>query len=229
VTGSSGRPVFVQFPHPKDEHNPGILSHQPWNTGDHFRKFLCSGGRYVDNRGSLGSGTLVFWGEWEPPSNIVEKWSKQGRLPRFLHQPVWQRPAFSGPRQNTDPWVFGDCFRYSNCKQYSQRALRQVAPGSLILFGSTLDGKFVIDTLFVIRDSSPFIPNGFPPDIDDAFMVCTIEALRKDVKAAGRCFTLYRGATFDTPVNGLYSFVPCRPANHKIRVSAGPRFHCLVT
>jgi hypothetical protein len=190
------------------------VSRQPWNTGDHRRKFLCSDGRYVDNGSVCRSGRLVFWGEWEPPSNIIDKWQKDAPLPRFLHEPVWQRPTFSGPRQNTDPWVFGNCFRYSNCKQQSQLALRQLAPGSLILFGSTLDSKFVIDTLFVVRDSSPFVANGSPPETDDAFRVCTIDSLGMDTKASGKRFILYRGATLEAPVNGLYSFVPCRLADH---------------
>jgi hypothetical protein len=91
--------------------------------------------------------------------------------------------------------------------------LRKLAPASLILFGSTLDGNFVLDTVFVVKDSWPFMPSGIVPYTDDAFRVCTIEALRTDPKAAGKSFSLYRGATFDAPVSGLYSFVPCRQAD----------------
>jgi len=206
-------PVFVQLPHPKDEHNPRAVSRQPWNTGEHRRKFIRGDGRYVARDGSLGEAPLVFWGEWEAPSYVIDRRPAADSLPRCLHDPVWEHPKYSDARQNTDPWVFGDCFRYSNCKQFSQRALRKLARGSVILFGSTLNREFVVDTLFVVRDSCPFVPNRIPPDTDDAFRICTIEALRTDKKAAGFCFTLYRGATYDTPVNGLYSFVPCRRAN----------------
>src|SRR5580693_6118260 len=85
-------PVFVHFPHPGDEHNPGNVRRQPWNTGNHRRKFLRSDGRYVAEDGSLYDASLVFWGEWEAPSYIVDCWLPEGRLPRFLHEPVWERP-----------------------------------------------------------------------------------------------------------------------------------------
>jgi hypothetical protein len=219
VNPSAG-PAFVQFPHPGTEHNPGKSNRQPWNRCDHRRKFLLSDGRYVAGDGSVCEAPLVFWGEWEAPSYIKTKWLRNGPLPRFLHVPVWEQPADSDPRQNTDPWVFGDCFRYSNCKQASQSALRRLAPGSIVLFGSgsRRDDTFVIDTVFVVGDACPFSPVE-PPETDDAFRVCTIESLRTSGDAGNR-FTLYRGATYEAPINGMYSFVPCRRADReKVRFS----------
>jgi hypothetical protein len=212
--GSSASPVFVHFPHPGKEHNPGEALRQPWNTGEHRRKFLRSGGRYVTHDQSLGEGSLVFWGEWEAPSYRLKSWPKSGALPRFLQHPVWEHPKGRGPRQNTDPWVFGECFRYSNCKQQSQAALRKLAPGSIILFGSSLDRNFVADTVFVVRDSQRFRP-AQPPDGDDAFRVCTIQSLLTDAGCSGDEFILYRGATLGAPVCGMYSFVPCRREDSK--------------
>ena len=101
--GSSASPLFVQFPHPGKEHNPGMAHRQPWNTGEHRRKFLRSDGRYATRDGILGEGMLVFWGEWEAPS-YVKRWPQNGSLPRYLHDPVWEYPKDSAPRQNTDPW-----------------------------------------------------------------------------------------------------------------------------
>ena len=98
---------------------------------------------------------------------------------------------------------------YSNCKQQRQAALRNLAPGSLILFGSTLNGNFVLDTVFVVRDSQRYRPDQ-PPQCDDAFRVCTIQALLTGADCSGDEFTLYRGATYDTQVEGMYSFAPCR-------------------
>ena len=156
--------VFVvQFPHPGREHNPSpILRFQTrmeWSEGDHRRKFMCSPGRYVDGDAPIEA-KLTFWGEWEPPSDVVREWSPSGSLPRFLHAPVWTK---SGPpkRQNTDPWVFGDHFRYSNCKQQAQPRLRRLTPGSVIFFGSTKDGEFVLDTVFVVKNSAN-IPRTIP-------------------------------------------------------------------
>jgi hypothetical protein len=211
----SAGPVFVQFPHPGQEHNPGKANRQPWNRGEHRRKFLLSDGRYIASDGTLRDALLVFWGEWEAPSYIKKEWSPEGSLPRFLHVPVWEHPVDSEPRQNTDPWVFGDCFRYSNCKQDSQSALRRLVPGSILLFGSASrrDSTFVIDTVFVAGARCPFSPVE-PPETDDAFRVCTIESLGVS-GGAGKRYMLYRGATYEAPVDGMYSFVPCRRADRE--------------
>lgn len=219
-------PVLVQFPHPGREHNPGKSTRQPWNTRDHGRKFLQSQGRYVTVDGhSSAEVPLVFCGEWEAPSYVIECWPKQGDLPRFLHEPVWERPRTREFRQNTDPWVFGDCFRYSNCKQLSQRGLRNLAPGSLLLFGSTIHSQFVIDTVFVVSERSTIFSPANRPKTDDVFRICTIDALSSGGPAgcgARYCaaeahanFTLYEGATFENPVDGMYSFSPCRRADDK--------------
>ncbi len=214
--------VFVQFPHPKDEHNPRGAKRQPWNRRNHARKFLRCDGRYVDHDGSTHNAPLVFWGEWEAPSYVIACWPQNGDLPRFLHDPVWEFATDSDPRQNTDPWVFGDCFRYSNCKQLSQRGLRALPRSSVILFGSTPGGSFVVDTVFVVRDAQRLVPKQ-PPQLDEIFRVCTVEPLSLDGECSGEEFVLYRGATFDDPVEGMYSFVPARRADREEPRFSRPR------
>ena len=208
-------PVFVvQFPHPGAEHRIGDDERMPWNTGSHARKFLRSAGRAVDESGRVRAAELDFWGEWEAPSRIIERWPSEGRLPQLLHVPIWERPSSMSYRQNTDPWVFGETFRYSNCKQLTYRqnpsALQRLTPGSVVLFGSRLDGEFVLDTVFVVKDSVPYSPND-PPETGEAFDICTIESLITE-DLGDYPFTLYRGATFDDPIAGMFSFSPCRDA-----------------
>ncbi len=212
---------IVQFPHPGPEHDPRvprIPGRMGWNTNGHKRKFMRSSGRYVDRNDVCSAAELTFWGEWEAPSDVVYEWTASEPLPRFLHVPLWEKP---GPpnRQNTDPWVFGDCFLYGNCKQLTSAgnpsALQGLTPGSIILFGSEVNGEFVIDTVFVVKDSCPYMPSKPPcteyPFRDDAFCFCTIESLcEPSSPCAGDIFTLYRGATFDERINGMYSFVPCK-------------------
>ncbi len=210
---SAGPWYFVQFPHPGQEHNPKNTTRQPWNTREHRRKFIQSDGRYVGGNGSQCAASLVFWGEWEAPSYVVRTWRREG-LPRFLHKPVWERSTSSAHRQNTDPWVFGDHFLYSNCRQPSQAALRQLTSGSVILFGSNLGGIFAVDTVFVVSDSLKYSVFE-PPDTDDAFRVCTIEAIRMSDEYARNRFTLYKGATYKAPTNNMFSFVPCRVADQE--------------
>ncbi len=69
-------------------------------------------------------------------------------------RPFWQVPKDGGWRQNTDPLVFGDHFLYSNCRQRQNGKMRDLAHGSLVLFGSKLGGQFVLDTLFVVDGSA---------------------------------------------------------------------------
>jgi len=220
-------PVLVQFPHPGGEHNPGKATRMPWNTGEHRRKFLQSRGRYLGADGALTDARLSFWGEWEPPSYVVKRWpAEDDDLPRFLHTPVWERPRFDGPRQNTDPWVFGDCFRYSNCKQPGRAALQNLAPGSVILFGSAKEphskrARFLLDTVFVVGEERQRYSPADPPHTDEIFRICTAESLATSgdgnacgnvtsCEATNASFTLYQGATYENPIDGMYSFVPCR-------------------
>jgi hypothetical protein len=77
-----------------------------WNiTEDHRRKFPQSYGQYLDSSGRLDNGERAFWGEWEPPSYVTEKWEPNGCRPRFLYSPFWVL-ADEGARQNTNPWAF---------------------------------------------------------------------------------------------------------------------------
>ncbi len=214
----------VQFPHPGPEHDPGSRGRMGWNTGPkHKRKFMRSAGRYVDRHDDEQDADLVFWGEWEPPSTVVETWIREPPLPSFLHEPTWGGPEPAGFRQNTDPWVFGDSFRFSNCKQLTWKgnpsALQRLTAGSVVLFGSRVDGQFALDTVFVVATGERFLPGTSADlDVDDAFRVCTVESLLTS-GGTDAPLTLFRGATRDHPVAGMYSFVPCRLSD-----SEQPRF-----
>lgn len=209
---------FVQFPHPGAEHNPASRT-MPWNTGDHRRKYLVAPGRYVDSSDDLVEGELVFWGEWEPPSEIIARWQPSGRLPRVLHRPCWSRPAGTGSRQNTDPWVWGQRMMYSNCKQTVRpgnrpTSMQRLTRGSVICFGSAIGGEFCVDTILVVASAEPWTPadDTIGQRAGEVFRVCTAEPLASgDGSYARTRLTLYRGATIDDPVDGMYSFVPAMP------------------
>ena len=217
MTGQTA--FFVQFPHPGAEHRPAH-DETPWNVGKHRRKFLLSPGRYVDHHGQVVEDNLAFWGEWEPPSRVEQRWHLEGRLPRAIHIPYWKRPAGGGSRQNTDPWVWGERMLYSNCKQTTgpeRRAtsMQRLVPGSVICFGSTIGGEFCADTIFVVASAEPWVPAASDRlDVDRAFMVCTGESLTSTGRDAHMCLTLYRSATVDDPFEGMFSFIPARPADN---------------
>lgn len=219
-------PVYiVQFPHPGGEHRPRG-SVMPWNLGPHARKFMLTEGTYGDDDSTEGHGSIVFWGEWEGPSRVLRRWAKEGPLPRVLHEPFFDTPP-SGDRQNTDPWVFGETFYYSNCKQRTNRgrtatAMQRLTPGSLILFGSSIAGEFVLDTVFVIGERlGSFVPGQrFDLDVDSTFRVATIESLAPWAEdKEDPSFSLYAGARRSRSSRGMFSFVPCLPHD-----GDGPRF-----
>lgn len=209
-------PVLVQFPHPGAEHTPpGKAGVMPWNTGPHRRKFLRSTGTAIDADGRAATGPLHFWGEWEAESRYTRLASRPTpRHPRWVHEPFWRPPGDGAYRQNTDPYVFGSCFRYSNCKQLHggrPSALQRLAPGSVLLFGGSVGPDFVVDTVFVVARATPWSPDDADLVEDSTLRAITCESVGTDPRAVGSSFTLYEGATPSDPVNGMFSFVPCQP------------------
>ena len=215
MIGEGGEVLVVQFLHPGRECVPAAgVSVVGWNRGEHRRKFLRVAGRCVDASGVVRSGVLGIWAEWEAQSRVLERRSgPAGPLPRFVYQPLLARSEHAAG-QNTDPFVFGPVFLFSNCRQFSHQLnptrLQQLPPGSLLLFGSQLDGQFVLDTVrapYLI--GQPDQPPGGP--VAAAFSVATLEPLAALPRFQGRTAQLYRGATYQDRGNGqMFSFVPAR-------------------
>jgi hypothetical protein len=231
----------VQFTHPglehgHDTHDPHVKS---WNTGPHKRKFLLSEGSYVDHDGTVTLGMLAFWGEWEPPSSVkplrqpnndplYPKWLHRPFLPSRIPTPKTQSVSCGrckgGTYQNTDPFIFGSCFKYVVCQQYrpsnmNPTKLASLEKGSILLFGSKghqgSSSFFQVDTVFVVadyleydtRDSDALIDgrvsNTYREIVYDmAFPEPTVDSMK---------LRLYFGATYANPLNGMYSFVPAKP------------------
>ena len=135
-----------------------------WNNeNDHKRKFLKHPGWYLENTGKTFNpvpkkGELYFWAEWEPQSEFEltgNPYSSQPSLPHALHKPLFSTRGKG--RHNTDPFVFGDHFYYTNCKQNTKgKGLKMLnlSSQSIILFGSEKNKKdFVMDTMFVVNSS----------------------------------------------------------------------------
>jgi hypothetical protein len=212
-------PRIVQFPHPGSEHVPKG-DEMGWNDDYHRRKFLLSSGRTVSRSGvTTYEGLLTFWGEWEAPSTIKERWPRREQFPTVLHEPYWVDREVIPNQQNTDPWVFGSRFLYSNCKQLTPSGrpslLQSLTPGSMIMFGSTFDGHFMLDTVFVVGEAlTKFRPIDGITIESEAFRVCTIQSLASlEPKKSSASLTLFAGATPERPINGMFSFTPARRAD----------------
>ena len=230
---------FVQFMHPgREPRLRGAAKSIPWNSSPrHARKYLHCPGTYIED-GKPVSGPMEFWGEWEPESEVIEEWGWQpGHKPQRAWRPYYEaKPDYAG-LQNTDPFVFGS-FLYTGCKQYTGRGtratqLRYLSRGTVLLFGSRVGGAFALDTVFVVKDwidhDAATYRDRLAGRVPDAYWDVTLYPWYDDgsrrpgwgCKPPAVCAVpgdansrvrLYFGATYDDPVEGMFSFVPCAPA-----------------
>lgn len=231
----------VQFMHPGGEHILSLWekkhSWKLWNTGGHKRKFMKAIGSVIDNEKIVKKDVpLYFWSEWEPDS-VVNLTGVSS--PKYLHEPVLvlnrrglpsvtihgeecQPTNCTDDCLNTDPFVFGDNFLYSLCQQRNKNntptSLQKLQIGNLILFGSCKKRSngyvFMLDTVFVVADKRDYTAktykknlNGFIPRHYDYIMGFKY---RNNQTANYLC---YQGANINNPIDGMYSFVPCKTSD----------------
>ena len=188
-------------------------------------------GEWISANDIVRAGDLHAWGEWEPESDLIRKLNRrpgETRHPRFLWHPYYVPKTSYRELHNTDPFVFGKRFLYSNCGQPSKPGLRHLAEGSVIAFGSGTEiggeRRWMLDTVLVVRDFIDYDPRGACVMLEDctpaAFLVATGGPLTDNdyASAPGTCaprrtrLRLYRGATPYDPVDGMFSFFPATPA-----------------
>jgi len=213
--------AFVQFPHPGGEHGPdadgGTLKRWEIDSNDHARKFMVAPGAWRDAPDtSTEVGDIVFWGEWESASTVSSVTEPLRGGPRWIHRAFYEglkdAPA-DATRQNTDPFIFGERFLYTYCRQRGNRKLRELAVGSLILFGSKKGKRFVLDTVLVVGNSVAHTSS----DYVETAAACTNRVFRETTldpmyQQGSKGCRLYLGATAERPTNGMFSFTPCLPA-----------------
>ena len=211
--------AVVQFIHPGKEQTNVDAGWCEWGkvSDPHRRKFMLSEASFlhgdVESKGIVG-----FWGEWEGPSYArrMPRVENENR-PRFVHLPAYYKPRFHEGLWDTDPFVFGDRFLYNGCQQHTRRGLsetflRRLAPGSVILFGSSIARRFVLDTVFVVGDYTDYQNGvweplaGLVPDEYFSLGLRTQALIEPSVDS----FRLYRGSTYGERVGDMFSFTPCR-------------------
>jgi len=229
---------FVQFIHPGKEATKiesasapkGVKGWCPWNRADyktgkwqHRRKFLVAQSKY-SMLGQEEEGLVGFWGEWEGPSlavNTPKPYRTPGR-PKLFHIPAFYEPVDHKDKLDTDPFVFGNHFLYCGCQQHTDHQreggagetfLRRLDVGSVILFGSSTGGRFVLDTCFVVGGWIDYTSGEF--DALRSVIPPLYESLTLKPQHVGNptceSFRLYIGATKASPVGDMYSFAPCLP------------------
>jgi hypothetical protein len=215
----------VQFTHPGAEYVPLKRRADPnvtwsddtrqtgirgWNhLKSHKRKFMEAEGTVVLPNGTVKTDEkFTFWGEWEAHSTFRLTGKTAKLEPKLIHKPFFD-PEYNGAGgHNTDPYVFGEAFWFTNCKQGSNNFLRNLSEGSLIIFGTEVADGFLLDTVFVV--------GGYirTPIYDDV-----IEAASEPLKATNflhgdiahrpnGALTFYRGAMHPDP--RMFCFTPCK-------------------
>lgn len=230
---------FVQFIHPGGEHRPDVGRFKGWNRASHRRKFLKSSGGYLLD-GKTEDGEIVFWGEWEPESEVIrEIYAPLPHGPRYVYRPYYVTPRSYEGLQNTGPFVFGRQFYYTGCQQRTKNGptqLRYLARGSVILFGSCIGkSEFVLDTVFVVDDWIEHSRRDYRErlaEVPEAYKDVTVSPWYQepfsDMKGCVRAhpaesWRLYFGATQERPLGGMYSYFPCLPYEEEGKGFARPR------
>ena len=215
-------PYIIQFMHPGGQ--PPYHRHHsslPWNhfTNPHYRKFIRNKILFLEeNSDKPREEELFFWGEWEPPSTFTLT-SLSNPYPVAFNDLPTQIRYPGGNLHNTDPYVFDGQFFYTNCQQIrkgSPTRLQKLPPGSMILFGSKIDGQFVLDTLFIVQDSFAYQADNLASVLPkqyytDRFDHAVMRPLANT--AHNKRLRFYVGSTYNKPFlvgdNAIFSFVPC--------------------
>ena len=199
-----------------------------WNfLPNHKRKFMKSLGEYATELdGTVHKGHVTFWGEWEAQSKFQIIGRNKSQSPYCVHEPFLDLTSTDKRQHNTDPYVFGDSFWYTNCQQHRYSSLTKLAPGSVVLFGSRMGSprQFCLDTVFVVEKAF---------DSDDIEQV--VSKASEQLKHTNFCweanddvavwqntkFKFYR-AMMKCRSSGFFSFVPGKPL---LKVESGSLSH----
>lgn len=221
----------------------------PSNIGEHRRKFMINKGKYLNKDMSQSNETdIAFWGEYENPTkfkaikydNIDEKkkdkYFHENDIPQYVHYEFYEEKD-NKVRENTDPYIFGDTFYYCCCKQTDRKTGKarylqtDLGKGSLVIYGCKLKDKFLLDTVFVIKNFEPYSTCATDDlyfgkvlaDLSNTYVNTSLKPLEKSEAVGGEKFVLYSGATYNSKysIGGkeIFSFFPCKPVNRTEDIS----------
>lgn len=185
-----------------------------WNrSAPHHRKLLSSTEATVIDAGNnvLRCQDITFIGEWECCSSFVQCGQKSPF--NLIHTPIYSKhDASIRDCMNTDPYVFGEEFKWICCKQPKGKS--RIHIGDIVIFGSyTLLNrkvdKMIIDTVLVVDKVigvEDFDPKHFSKCYNDVTICHT--------NTTWSGFYIVLGKMYDTSKsyeeNVPFSFVPCR-------------------
>ena len=186
-----------------------------WNTEPHYRKLLRQRGTYVENTETfeIKNDKLVFWGEWEGYSKFYPLTDDYAI---GIHEPF--HSMIGRGCQNTDPYIFGDCFKYAICSQ--KGITTSLDEGSLILFGTTTDSGFLLDTVFAvsISESAQSVSENNAVNYTEIYRQETLEQLG-DIYLGLNTIAKSRihksKIWWNNKQKDFFSYVPCKVDNNQ--------------
>ena len=101
---------------------PQVNGGKGWNTypSSHACMFREFRGDWTEEDGSVRSGSIRAWGEWEAEWDLICKFNRPSQsslYPRYLWCPNYISKDYYERLHNTDPFISSDRFLYSNRKQ----------------------------------------------------------------------------------------------------------------
>jgi len=181
-----------------------------WNNDHrHYRKYLENDGKYLNSLDTKPQkGKLFFWGEWEGNSIFAPINNGRGN-PNGIHIPF--HSTLIRGFENTDPYIYGDYFKYATCSQSGK--LLNLIPGSLILFGTTKDIGYELDTVFVVKtfETAQSVFSNKGKNYSRVYHEETLEQLDNTYLGPNpsKVKRLYQGQTW-WDNKEYFSFVPCK-------------------
>jgi hypothetical protein len=188
--------------------------YREWNCGNHFRKFILNDGLYITDISDSEpkKSDLYLWGEWEGISFFEPLINPNYRiLPNGIHKPIHSN--YQNGTQNTDPYIYGEYFKYATCKQTG--LLNNLSENSLVIFGSTYPslGKFYIDTVFVVKsfERAVDVCSNSGKNYTRTYKEQTLEKLNTEYLGPNPSTKkkLYHGKTWFENLS-YFSYVPCK-------------------
>jgi hypothetical protein len=189
-----------------------------WNDDpQHYRKSIRNDGQYLTSLESeTENGKLLFWGEWEG-NPVFKPLKSEIDKPNGIHEPF--HSTLIRGFENTDPYVYGEYFKYATCKQSGQ--LCDLDSFSLILFGSTYPSlnAFYLDTVFVVKchETAIDVCSNGGSKYTLIYIEETLEELENDYLGSdpSQAKKLYYGLTW-WENKEYFSFVPCKPDDNTV-------------
>lgn len=214
-----------------------------WNNlMSHKRKFIfVKDATYIDSlKSAPKKGDITFWGEWEPHSNfkVISKHTKDFHGPRMMHYPFFDKGYNGKKKHTTDPYVFGDNFWYTHCKQSTKKPnqnLKSLSENSIVIMGSERnhDKKFLVDTIFVVkkRYSQEEMSNMYEtlPSLLVKTNLYMDESHKLLFDRKNSDFGFYKGKNYKE--NDIFSFVPAKihnknnPGHERLEIDTYDKFY----